>query len=657
MEKDSNTGIEKHSWATCEGCTQWDSTMNEGVYDIIERWDFKYLKNIISSTFKKNEFDVAGWKYLSGIEPEYQSFFGDFQFDMWFIDLDELIDSILTNSDILSETSLSKDFADRRTEIMVLSFIHFMLIDKKYNSILSDKLRKNINVTNGFRESVYFKNTVKEVYSEPGYSNKWFFLHRHILQSITQLPRHLPFKEKQVWISVEKIDKSILYIDKYITEILNYLDTLTFVLPDSTSKLFSDLLELEKTKENTNGYMLNSKFFLQILLSLKDFNDPTIYFLTESVLLLVILRFEWVFNRPKDMDPKDNILDGLRYYEQEKIWEYLNLLLWVHNLVEEYKSNNHKVFDFINLILKKKFWVSFKSQYELTSFCSSDMLEKIKDMNEDNMHIIWSIVIANPKRFLSTESRWKSLFSYISNKKDISMLLSIKDFFEENNIRSLTDDEIIYVFDNNLEWVYKKLWTKWLREIISIWKIWVPVNSLKELDLFQLKFLKDNITWFNSYEEAIDFLKTHPDWIKSIEKNNSLKKKFLDEIRYLHASHPLYNEISLLNDIWLDAWEDKLRDIISGFYKRYWNLDDLIQYHKTLLWDRPIEFMEFIDWVYYSFWNIKWIDRREKKKNIRLLLDFYFWLTNDEIIFLSSLSKTFWLDMSNIIFWYLWRFR
>ena len=197
-------------------------------------------------------------------------------------------------------------------------------------------------------------------------------------------------------------------------------------------------ISLSYTKDNINFSILKEDSLLFANL-IKLYNQDIL----DKKYILDILRILFLHNLGYYLCFKKNIEDRKRL-----------ILNWIFALeiieIEKKFISNSVWYPF--QIIKNFFWVDFNEKVGI-DFINSLVWVKLRDISPDEKRkSIWRIVLQNHRLFCRKESiGYPKLFDYLCSDLSQEKYLSIEKYLLENKWKKLSQENLLFLFENNLE--------------------------------------------------------------------------------------------------------------------------------------------------------------------------------------------------------------
>lgn len=582
------------------------------------------VENIISNNVLKNELiNLANNVFTSNIEKL------KIYFDMDSDFLDSKIWNIKTYTNLSFDIDKIKEFFWKRTKEYIESVNNTLDAEEKIiksdinkckqfwlnyyeeedKKAFFESLKKENELNN---DELLFSEYSKEIEEDNSEKNlyKIAFINKKFLNT-----------DKLKNINNENFTQSLYHIidlyKKHIDDFLKYLEWV--------NQYYFDLNDIELNS-------LNDLFFYWTKYELDDIYEIYLNKINTKInwILVVMIYFK--------------ILESI--IEEDS---YIENCLTVLLLIENIKIND---ISFENESIKFHIWKPKMSNNDINTLKKSFIFKnKIINYNE-NKNKLFSIFLSKKKLFLSEDKiYYKKLFDFIIIQ-DSEKLCSIEEFLNKYFKKDYTENDLLFIFENNLEdfelikeqvnieniWKIIKLyndkfeihkiksvWVEWFNKIYEFYESW-------DLDISNLDEYLVDFNTFNSFILYKSFIKKKINNLKYFRKNNEEYKREYE-----------LSEISFTN--FLNLSQKKLNDI---------DTERLINKLNNILLEENIEL--YINDYYFLLEKIEKIKsktkgkkekKKEKEKKNIFIKNFFQSNSEDEIKLVISILERVDISSSN----------
>lgn len=289
-----------------------------------------------------------------------------------------------------------------------------------------------------------------------------------------------------------------------------------------------------------------------------------------------------------------------------------------------------------NTSIDKKFllsitWLDSISNELVKDFWNSVFIDDLKNVEEKNRNKILSALLVGPKFLLKQKKLDNLLYNYLKWCSE-TKLDKIIIFFKTNKIE-FTQEQYLFIFENNLcesKIVSKK---EWLEKAKSLFDNWILIEAIKKLNCEQfetLSFEKEINNTKNLVNLFLDDSEKHNEYQLFLEEKESLSEK----LKFIHQSASWYEELLNLANLDFTHFNNS-KDYIQKINQLFLDNDLHNVYErnkKLLVWEKYN--IEQLDELYLLF---QWLDDRTLWK----ILFKFFELNLEETIYLKRFFYKF----------------
>ncbi len=424
----------------------------------------------------------------------------------------------------------------------------------------------------------------------------------------------LQWKEKEKWVKSEILDtdeevsreksivksrflKNIKRFENFFLILYNKLKKIDFLFP-------SEFLKNEIEKKESEIPYISWKIMFAFFNDMKGLEENNNNIEKYKAFSIVIGLLQ-----------KEISLDDKNYVESIKK---------IENFQETFYENN-TFLEFLSIKIKDQFSfdTSGVKKEIIEKFWNSKIIREIYKINNiEEKRKITEIVFLEEKRFMG-ENEIQSPKLYNNFSKNTGQLEKIKTFFKNNNTNLLTENDLIFIFENDLfeeKIITEEESSKQSSETIENIKktidiLWNNiVEEIKKIDLENLKKIFA-ISYIFDNKEKLKVLLKNPEKIDDFLELERLKKNLKDDLIFLDKEKWYYKELEKLLDE--KSKENFNKELISIYSKN--NLKNLIYKNKEILIeykeDEKGYFVEFLHFLRRKIGNIRTEEQIEFKKN------------------------------------------
>lgn len=311
--------------------------------------------------------------------------------------------------------------------------------------------------------------------------------------------------------------------------------------------------------------------------------------------------------------------------EQKLLWLFALLRLLINKEKELSSTSIDKKF------LLSITWLDSISNDLVKDFWNSVFIDDLKSIEEKKRNKIVSALLVWPKFLLRLKKLDNQLYNYLK-LLDNDKLDKVIKFFINNKIE-FTQEQFLFIFENNL--CESKIVTKkeWLEKAKTLFDNWILIENIKKLNCEQFEILyfeKEINNTKNLVNLFLDDPWKHNEYQLFLEEKELLREK----LKFIHKSVSWYEELlNLINSDFTDFNNSK--DYVQKINQLFLDNDlhNIYERNKKLLALENCN-IEQLDELYLLF---QWLDDRTLWK----LLFKIFKLTWEEIIYLKRFFYKF----------------
>lgn len=204
-------------------------------------------------------------------------------------------------------------------------------------------------------------------------------------------------------------------------------------------------------------------------------------------------------------------------------------------------------------------WLKTVNIDRVKYFWSSIFIDDLKSIEKTKRNkIIWIILIW-PKFLLNLKNADNALYNYIK-KSNLEHLDKIFTFFENAKIE-FTQEQYLYIFENDLFESRLVSNKDWLEKSKKMYDNWIEIEKIKTLNCEQLDvlFLEEEIEKVKFLVESfLEFDNNHELYLLYLEENKNLK----ESLKHIHKNANWYEELSFLSNLKYEEIND-IREYIN----------------------------------------------------------------------------------------------